>query len=84
MDSVARANGTSLESSPLAPHIFAVADAAYRAMTHPTSTVQGGANQSILVSGESGAGRSYRGRGEGGKDEGGEGREGIGGEERER
>lgn len=42
----------------LSPHVFAVAEAAYRALR--TSTADGGppASQSILVSGESGAGKT--------------------------
>jgi myosin V len=44
------------EETHLAPHIFAVADRAYRAMMGPLKTESGSSNQSILVSGESGAG----------------------------
>lgn len=48
------------ESPALAPHIYAVADAAYRAMMGPLAAAAGGASpdQSILVSGESGAGKT--------------------------
>ncbi|CAM9626880.1 unnamed protein product, partial [Discosporangium mesarthrocarpum] len=43
--------------SPLPPHVYAVADNAYRLMSNPTSETQK-RNQSILVSGESGAGKT--------------------------
>ncbi|CAM9224876.1 unnamed protein product [Chrysoparadoxa australica] len=43
--------------SLLPPHVYAVADNAYRLMTNPTSNNQK-RNQSILVSGESGAGKT--------------------------
>mmetsp|Transcript_19374 Transcript_19374/g.28663 ORF Transcript_19374/g.28663 Transcript_19374/m.28663 type:complete len:1499 (+) Transcript_19374:129-4625(+) len=43
--------------SELAPHVYATADNAYRLMTHPSSDDQK-RNQSILVSGESGAGKT--------------------------
>ncbi len=54
------------EAPPLPPHIYAVADAAYRAMMGPLGAVVGAGvgaaaaspNQSILVSGESGAGKT--------------------------
>jgi len=45
----------------LAPHAYAIADNAYNAMAHPKSKDQSkerGVNQSILVSGESGAGKT--------------------------
>jgi myosin V len=45
------------EAPALPPHIYAVADAAYRAMTGPLSAAAS-PNQSILVSGESGAGKT--------------------------
>lgn len=43
--------------SPLPPHVYAIADNAYRLMRNPTSSNQK-RNQSILVSGESGAGKT--------------------------
>jgi myosin heavy subunit len=43
--------------SNLPPHVYAIADNAYRLMTNPTSENQK-RNQSILVSGESGAGKT--------------------------
>ncbi|CAM9373494.1 unnamed protein product [Pylaiella littoralis] len=43
--------------SPLPPHVYAIADNAYRLMNNPTSENQK-RNQSILVSGESGAGKT--------------------------
>ncbi|CAN0157957.1 unnamed protein product, partial [Ectocarpus fasciculatus] len=43
--------------SPLPPHVYAIADDAYRLMNNPTSENQK-RNQSILVSGESGAGKT--------------------------
>lgn len=49
-------NGSS-DVVALPPHIFAVADNAYRAMTTSGAGQQVVADQSILVSGESGAGR---------------------------
>ena len=39
----------------LPPHVYAVADAAIRIMTGPLAATQGCSDQSILVSGESGA-----------------------------
>ena len=42
------------------PHIFSVAEGAYRWLT---CDVIGGAKQSVVVSGESGAGKVRRGRG---------------------
>ncbi len=47
---------TGAQVSPLAPHPFSIADAAYRAIVSPvTGKIT---NQSILVSGESGAGKT--------------------------
>eukprot|EP01035_Chromulina_nebulosa_P019020 gene19020-24840_t len=46
---------------PLPPHVFAVADAAYRSMMNSilgSSGLHAAANQSILISGESGAGKT--------------------------
>ena len=40
-----------------APHVYAIADKAYRNMTTPT-TEYGQRSQSIMVSGESGAGKT--------------------------
>lgn len=55
-----QATATATEEGPAAlpPHIYAVADAAYRAMTGPLVAGHGSPNQSILVSGESGAGKT--------------------------
>eukprot|EP00624_Nannochloropsis_granulata_P003466 evm.model.NODE_27573_length_56350_cov_23.676434.5 len=53
--------GESSNSGDLAalpPHIYTVADAAYRAMMGPLAAMQGSSDQSILVSGESGAGKT--------------------------
>ncbi|CAM9842321.1 unnamed protein product, partial [Phaeothamnion confervicola] len=55
-DGVARAFDPDFQSM-LPPHVYATADAAYRLMTQPTSGAQK-RNQSILVSGESGAGKT--------------------------
>lgn len=47
--------------STLPPHAYAIADNAYNAMAHPKTKDTGvgkGVNQSILVSGESGAGKT--------------------------
>jgi myosin V len=48
--------------SELPPHAYAIADNAYNAMAHPKSkdaaSSMKGSNQSILVSGESGAGKT--------------------------
>lgn len=46
------------EDSTLPPHIYAVADKAYRSMMAPLGDQNFAANQSILVSGESGAGKT--------------------------
>lgn len=40
------------------PHVYAVADAAYRAMVGPADAGKSMVNQSVLVSGESGAGKT--------------------------
>lgn len=40
----------------LPPHVFKIADSAYRSMTESAGAGAGAHNQSILVSGESGAG----------------------------
>jgi len=47
-----------LDEDPLPPHIYAVADTAYRSMMVPLSQQTFSPNQSILVSGESGAGKT--------------------------
>lgn len=52
-----RALGAELADMP--PHVFSVADKAYRSLMNPLATnAWGNANQSILVSGESGAGKT--------------------------
>jgi myosin-5 len=61
-----KSQGLDNSSSPLPPHVYAIADAAYRDMmttimhgyTGTQSTSLGPANQSILISGESGAGKT--------------------------
>ena len=51
--------GDSEDETPLAPHVYAVADAAYRAMMGPLAAAHGERNsQSILISGESGSGKT--------------------------
>jgi myosin-5 len=51
-----------IEVPPLPPHVFAIADSAYRDMMHGIQGSKGGSassiNQSILISGESGAGKT--------------------------
>jgi myosin-5 len=51
-----RARGEPVPREP--PHVFEVADNAYRAMVHPPDGATGSRDQSILVSGESGAGKT--------------------------
>jgi myosin heavy subunit len=59
-----REHGESMAKMPdankkLPPHVFQIADAAYRNMVRTAERESGAANQAILVSGESGAGTLY-------------------------
>ncbi|KAH8045577.1 hypothetical protein JL722_14158 [Aureococcus anophagefferens] len=49
-----------IEGKRLAPHVYTIADAAYRDMATAIlgAAAQGGASQSVLISGESGAGKT--------------------------
>lgn len=46
------------EVAEMPPHVFSIADKAYRSLTGPLSSAGSRADQSILVSGESGAGKT--------------------------
>jgi myosin-5 len=50
--------GESRQTATLPPHVFSVADAAYRSMTSTYEPSGRSASQAILVSGESGAGKT--------------------------
>ena len=48
-----------LQQAPLPPHVYTVADAAYRSMAAAITSKGGaGGSQSVLISGESGAGKT--------------------------
>ncbi|KAH8086189.1 hypothetical protein JL720_7392 [Aureococcus anophagefferens] len=58
-DGLLRSQG--IEGKRLAPHVYTIADAAYRDMATAIlggGAAQGGASQSVLISGESGAGKT--------------------------
>ena len=58
-DGLLRSQG--IEGKRLAPHVYTIADAAYRDMATAIlggAAAQGGASQSVLISGESGAGKT--------------------------
>ena len=58
-DGLLRSQG--IEGKRLAPHVYTIADAAYRDMATAIlggAAARGGASQSVLISGESGAGKT--------------------------